>query len=511
MLRRSSLSILLAAVLSPSTIGCGVAASAPQAPMAAALMPAGMPLARFSVEFGNSDARLAETTADLNHAPIHVWIAAPAPDRAEAVYVVGQTDGVCSRRVSRLLEDIAGDLSFQDAWITYGTAIIKGSDRLQQRRLGELSEKLTSVASQTACRGQVHLHRLPSDEIDAASNRMRTLAADLFQSAARAGRPVLLWHNAADGLPRFVPVTVGAHAVPLTITFSLEELKIPDAVLRGLTLNGATRYIAQLEAELANIDLLLDLLRPGRQHPAEIVSSRFRFDGSAIHKVRAEIDAARASIDRALKYEEQAVEAARLLGIDAFSFVHSADFLRQAYAENQRALAQLDGILPGPAIHEIQFRDVKITARQSPIAADALARLRGQHETLSTEIAEVKRVQAKPLSNPVPVLVDAFLRGWPATFSSAESNVAYDRWVNAEQGRVWALAKAKLWKAGASFAEPSRSLLLSNVMFHVRRSEDRVLVTPMYVMSGPGFQVADINASVVRYESASAEQNLSEP
>ncbi|MDC3960903.1 hypothetical protein [Polyangium jinanense] len=518
----SSLLLLLMSFL-PSAIGCSAAAPKPPAPVRKPVMGAGIPLSQFSVEVvipgGNpssvgslrrGDVDSGERTADLNDGPIHVWIAARAAHRAEAIYMVGRADAACNLRISGFLEDIANDPAFKSAWITYGVSLIRAADLSQQQRLGELGEKLANTTVHEDCSGQVKLHRLRADEIHAASEKMHKLAGKVFQSAERVGRPILLWHNAFDGLPRFVPVAMGADGAPLTIHLSLEELKIPNAVLRGLTLDGMTRQIGHLEAEVEHVELVLDLLRPGGQYPKRIVYKGSQFNDTAIPEIRSRIVAARTNIERALEYEEQAIEATLLLGRAPSRFVRFADSLRHARAENQHVLERLDHIASGSDVHEVVFGDVEFAAIDTTPSAGAVKILEGQRETLRAKIAQAKGAEKKRLTSPIPVLVDAFLRGWPASFDSRETNEMYDRWILAQQEKVWDSIEKKLSQAGITFSKASHSLLLSNVMFHARLSEDErsVLVTPTYVMSGPGFQVADVRAGVVRYESASAEQNL---
>ncbi|MGK3960836.1 hypothetical protein WMF38_48275 [Sorangium sp. So ce118] len=455
-----------------------------------------------------------DVTADINHRPIRVWTVRSAPDRVEAVYVVGHADGACCPRVSGIVEEVAGDPAFQDAWFTYGAGMVSAGDAAQARRLHEMARKLTEVAAQSACSGQVVLETMDTDRIAQASGRMVDLGARLFQGAAGAGRPVLLWHAPADSLPRFVPITVGDSKAPLTFELGLDELKIPREVQSGLTLDGVATYVAEVKERLEYIERLFGLADAmhalGGKRPDRIQGFTLEFGGGRIDDARAEITAGTTRVRSALAYEERLAAAYEIVGLDASNSRRFVAALQESLRKNQRGLSQVAAASLSLPDNRADFDDVIFTASESPLSGDDLASLRSERNKLRAELARAKEFQQKPRRDPMPVLVDAFLRGWPATFSSAAGDKTFDAWVQAEQKRVWELVEARLHAAGASFSDAGRALLLSNVMFRAQldATGKRVLVTPTFILSGPGFQVADTGAGVVRYESATAEQNV---
>ncbi|KYF56666.1 hypothetical protein BE08_04480 [Sorangium cellulosum] len=455
-----------------------------------------------------------EVTADINHRPIRVWTVRSAPDRVESVYVVGHADGACCPLVSGIVEQVAGDPAFQGAWFTYGAGMISAADPAQARRLHEMDRKLTEVAARSECSGQVVLQTMDTDEIAQSSARMVEIGAKLFQGAADAGRPVLLWHAPSDSLPRFVPVTVGAGKAPLTIELGLDELQIPPEVRSGLTLDGVGKYIAEVTERLGYIERLLGLADAihalGGRSPDAIRHFRLEFGGGRIDDARAEVLAATARLRSALTYAERLAAAYELVGLDASESRRFGASVQESLRTNQRALAQVGAASLSSPDNRAEFDDVTFTASQSPISGEKVRSLRSERNLLKAELSRAKQLRQKPRRDPMPVLIDAFLRGWPATFSSADGDKAFDAWVQAEQKRVWGLVETRLNAAGASFSDAGRALLLSNVMFRARldATGKRVLVTPTFILSGPGFQVADTGAGVVRYESATAEQNV---
>lgn len=458
--------------------------------------------------------------ADINQRPIRVWFVKGA-DGVDDVYVLGHADGECCPIVSQALSTTVRNPAFKDAWFSYGVGLFHAAGDAERRAaLSSLVTSLDTISHQPVCKGQLMLTAMSTDRVVAGSARIQRIADDLLGRAKGLGRPIMLWHPLDDEMPRLVPIVVrdsADHPTPLEFRVPIEELRIPHRLINGLTLDGTARYVAQLRTLLARLETLMEVQEHARKLEGgiafQINEERYatNFRGKIEKVVQTSLAKARTYIAK-----WQALDRIQsTIGVKDDRIALALEELEGARQSCELALAQARALPDLPTSNQatpIEFLDVVPDAGANPFAFVLTSDTAKEHAEVTAKLREMLARPVTAPTNPVPVLVDAFLRGWPATFSANELSNSYDQWVHDHQKRIWTEICEKLATSGVRFGSCTGgrvpALQLSNVMFQVRVNGDDVVVRPTFVLAGASMQIADPAAGLVRYESTLADQNL---
>ncbi len=169
------------------------------------------------------------------------------------------------------------------------------------------------------------------------------------------------------------------------------------------------------------------------------------------------------------------------------------------------------GITPGPARVIVTYHELEVSGT---IPFDDLRTFdfEARRTSLQAELALLSSRAVVAATSKKALLIDAMLRGWPATFSNDAAEKQYDQWVKKERARVWSSICAGLAGDGINLGRCADGnpgpLARSNVFFSVTIRGDVAVARPFYVLGGESLQVADPAAHMLWYESAHADQHL---
>lgn len=457
-----------------------------------------------------------DAAADINQRPIRIWAVKGSGGGVEDIYVLGHADGACCPLVSGPLDSAARNPALAGAWFSFGVGLFHASgDAGRRAALGSLVEEIDTISKKPACSGQVTITELEADRIAASSAQLQTTAGELLGRARSIERPIMLWHGLDDGLPRIVPATVAGG--PLEVRLPLADLAIPVELIKGLTVDGTASYIAEIRARMGKLAKLAQVQDEVRKLDGGVSFQVYPqgFETNFRGKIEAIILDALARTNTYVTRWKAVERIHEAIGLrDGRSAAALAE-LKKVRLSCEAALARAQA-LPAAATSNqgtrIEFLDVVPSGSENPYAFVLAFDAAGQQAELQAKLDEALARPPQAPSNPVPILVDAFLRGWPVTFPDAKLVKRYDAWVEAHQRRVWGDVCAKAASHGVRLGSCKRgeasALQLSNVMFQVTAKRGAVVLRPSFVLAGPTLQVADPVAGLVRYESTLADQNL---
>jgi hypothetical protein len=437
-----------------------------------------------------------DIVADPNVRPIHVWFV-KGESGVHAVHAVGHADGECCALISSLIQDVATSAGFEDAWFSFGYGDLTATTGAEEKQLDTLRREITSKASGKVCAGQVVLRTQDTDSIATSSAGLTAMGEKAYARARQLGRPLMIW-NQFDDHPRIVPALVaekGALA-PLRFKVTKSDLAIPPGVAAGFSMSGVAQAIASLEAEIV---YLVKLTK--NTNLLSETSSRGWTTNYRAENMEPAVLAADARIAAGMAHFQA-------LPVNEPNRVRMLPELRKMQATNALALRLIQG-LPLKATSD---KSTKIVYADFALAEEAVANARIRLVEVQDSLVRLRATAASPLSRPEPVLTDALLRGWPATFASPKIEGEFDTWAAQRQTPVWAKVTHDLEARGVHFAAGTSSapaaLTLSNVVFRVEERGGDMAVTPYFILAGPVVQVVDPDAGIVRYEASAADQNL---
>lgn len=464
--------------------------------------------------------------ADVNQRPITITTIGN-PTEVSDIYVVGHAEGPCCRLISGALHTANNSIALKDRWSSFGVGHLSASTPVARGDLARLDRQLADLAKRKECTGQVLRHGFATDIVQTRIEELGQRGAAAYSAAKQADRAILLWHEYGAEDLAFAPVlseAQGGQLKPLKIELPVKFFAFPAEFSRTVSLDGAAQAAIGTRAAIAEIERLQQLSRVTdgftrivsgyKLHETRVkVNYRDSGDGQAI-------SAAISGLERALREHDLLSGALRefkngLPTAEVREFDEVSERLRSELSSaraSQSAWNRLS-LLPGPGKETLSWTtatpiytplDPQEFLKGRDISAASLAALK---EDLKTS-----RKSVKPTSgDAVPALVDAALRGWPATFSSAKAERAFDKWLRGNQRRLWVAVAERMRASGVRLgndADPIGALRASNMVFRVDRKGDTVTIEPLYVLSGGFYMVADPGAGVVRYESATADQNL---
>lgn len=429
--------------------------------------------------------------ADPNMRPVRVW-AVKSNAGVKVLYVVGHAYDACCRNTSGLLQEVADRPEFKDGWLSYGFAELVASNQAEEVRLGNLADALEKERKVSPCKGQLVVRFFDEEDPIAAGNAdLAQLGALAWKKSSEHHRPLLIWHKFEDN-PRVAPALVpggDGRLVPLEFRVPKSQASIPSVLKKNLSGNGVSESIAMVREALNRVSKLSQL-------PEKLVMVSVETNYRDPQLVPG-IQAATASLDRAIT-AWQSIQSPM-----SEPAIRELEELRKL---NRSALATANS-LPltptSPIATKFAYGDAKFGVTATVVAEKA--RLRAL-------LTELQQVQMVPRADPEPVLLDALLRGWPASFTSAGSENVFDTWVQERQPAVWKATISQLSQRGISLTADQQGapveLMRSNVVFRVRAEGQVLVVTPLFVLAGTVVQVVDPAAGLVRYESTAADQNL---
>lgn len=436
-----------------------------------------------------------DIVADPNMRPIHVWFV-KGESGVRTVHVVGHADGECCALISGLIQDVVTSAGFEDAWSSYGYGHLAATTGAEEQRLDTLRRDIASNASSKVCAGQVVLTTHDTDSIATSSAGLTAMGEKAYARARELGRPLMIW-NQFDDHPRIVPALVpqGGALKPLRFKVAKDDLAIPEGVTAGFSMSGIAQAIDSLEAEIVYLNRLSKATNLLSQTSSRGWKTNYRAEDMepAVLAADARIAAGLAHF-QAMKVTDP-------------NRVKMLPELRKMQATNALALKLIRALPLKPS-----DKSTKIDYMDFALAEEAVANARTRLVEVQASLMRLGAMAASPLSRPEPILTDALLRGWPASFSTPKIEGEFDKWVAQRQTPIWEKVTRDLEARGVHLAPGTggapAALTLSNVVFRVEESGGDMAVTPYFILAGPVVQVVDPDAGIVRYEASAADQNL---
>ncbi len=480
--------------------------------------------------------------ADPNMRPIRIW-AVESNAGVERIYVIGHADGACCPKVSGALDRVVRRAGYRDALFSFGIARID-APKGGQATLKRLVDRIERLASESACAGQVDVVRQGFDHIAEAAEDSQDVARRAMMAAREARRPLMLWSDGSP-LPLWTPIMAlspDGELEPLSFRLKVARLGIPQRLMRRLSLDGVGQYIAWAQARLAEnarekrdqrerwlMRMPIGELRvesptlSGRVESLDIEATLTRLQTALadLRRTTPPLDAQCAAFENTVaradakdaKYREEDLKFVEICR----PYVEHA---QQGIARNLAAIRTLKAARRAPPHRVISVVVTWLTIRKARDEAEftkwktghdkAMDRLAAERKALKKHLAKAKKAASKPPTDPAPILVDAVLRGWPATFSSARAEREFDRWARRVQPRIWARIREQLADRGIDLGpgDGPGTLQSSATVFHIERKRGTLIIRPHVIVTAGYFMVADPVAGLVRYESAISDENL---
>jgi hypothetical protein len=437
-----------------------------------------------------------DIVADANMRPIHVWFV-KGQSGVRAVHVIGHADGECCALISSLIQDVATGAGFEDAWSSFGYGDLIATSGAEEQQLDTLRRDIASKASGKVCAGQVVLATQDTDVIATSSAGLTAMGEQAYARARELGRPLMIW-NQFDDHPRIVPALALEKGVlkPLRFKVTKGDLAIPPSVMAGLSMSGVAEATASLEAEIVYLNKLSKNTNLLSESSKIGLTTNYRGE---------EMEPAVLAADARIAAGVAHFQAMPVTNPNRLAMLPQ---LRKMQATNALALKLIRALPLEPK----SDKRTKIEYADFALAAEAVANAHVRLVEIHASLARLRAMVASPLSRPEPILTDALLRGWPATFSTPKIEGEFDKWAAQRQTPVWEKVTRDLEARGVHLAARSAgapdALTLSNVVFRVEESGGDMVVTPYFILAGPVVQVVDPQAGIVRYEASATDQNL---
>ena len=464
--------------------------------------------------------------ADPNQRPVYIRAVGDA-SRVHALYVVGHAESKCCHRVSTIVDEGADIRGLDDRWFSFGVAHLSAHDPEAQAKLAQIVRRLGEAARTEDCVGQVNLATRLGDEVAILREDIATSSAQVAALARSLERPVLVWQELPAETFTMVPLMrSSSDAPPRPLSFELDAsmFSFPPEVYQSVSLAGLGQYIASLRSDiewfqrfLALAERTAEFTQLGIQTKSVWLSydpsdSATRQEySSQIKENLGRFERLADDLRKVLRLAQERPDWLSPAWIDDARARYSEAF---GWVSMNRAALKAMAVPPKNQLRKLvtvywkEFsRFIKSPGRSQRLSKEATRELAHRRSALQEALA----LHENPPSDPLLALADAALRGWPATFSDSKAEELFDRWQLVNQRKVWNAVQAQLRGLGirtGSEQDPLVGLRASNLLFRIERRNQKLVVQPVYVLSGPLYIVADPEAGLVRFESAAADQNL---
>jgi len=426
------------------------------------------------------------------------------------------------------------DTTTVDAWVGFGFGRFSRKPGRTASALDGMARQIRELKRSGPCATQLQV--FDTDSFDGIREEERDLAATAaraWTTASASGRPLLLSDEVPDTAPPlFMPLTDGKGAT-IQIRLTDKDLAMPGPVSKGFTFDGYAQYASALRAQVRGWETLgtarTRLAQMGEEWQYAIEG--YEFEGY-VHCAQALADAP-LGVKEIQEIERRYALVADLLGaweslpghekgVAAIQKRESVSALQELAGfrkGNERALSACRAAGPSSDVRGEVVRASMHTGGRPEFLAD-LEKVSPEEVTRKLanarkELREVEAEMAKAASrSDLSILVDAFLRGWPATFGEVSNEKAYDAWMDDHRADVWSGLRAQLagrgipTQSGDDRERMAGFLHRSNVVFRVDRADAGWSVTPYFMLSGAWLLVADPGVPVIRYEGILADQHL---
>lgn len=469
---------------------------------------------------------------DPNMRPIRFWFVDEG-QRTSKVYLLGHADGPCCRLVSGAVLDAATE-ELSSSWFSFGVSVLQARSR-GASPLDGFRTRIEQLQNEPVCAGQIHIETHTEDVLGEAAESLAATATKAYKSASMHGRPMLVWHEAHESeIPIFAPVLVphrrGDKLEPLVVELEEKDFAFPEQLTAHVSLGGLGQYVASIRADLEKMQELKELAPVARAFADGYIQGNMLSQKVRINYrdtgIENEIRGALPDLEYALKMNVASIEIFKVFFRDQPLSMQAGvaesnetiKRLKESIRRNKEALRQLENLPTTPTSQPIILKYSWLVPKPaSDNQIQIFATWLGEQNfdlriaELRRELGRAQKLVEHPPPDPFPSLVDATLRGWPATFSNQEAEDVFDEWIHDRQDPLWRDIRKALDKRGIDLGggqSPMGVLHASNVVYRVEHKRRRIRVTPYFVLAGSFYQVVDPGAGLVRYESPAADQNL---
>lgn len=478
------------------------------------------------------NAKAAELTRvsaiDPNRGPVTIWSVGRGED-VTGLYLIGHAEEACCRALTSVMNGLLVRPELDDAWSTFGFGAFRAGKRPGGPAvLGEARGQVARmIADDGVCHGQALLKEMTVDPLQT-QGRLAQAGQQALARAKQEGRPVVAYF-AGSGEPTLAPIFTPAKDGTLAaLDFRLPRraVPVPPKLLAGMTLGDAAEEVVALREHKRAIELAIATKQQREPlvflHALGPVDEKHTAFGAHIKEKMAEdLQRLRAIEDERQRFCILAKEAPASLPVEPWrkqacetlrdelatmtaSFVYSIKtFDDQTQASKAFEWKFFRTIEPNQGIARVYERllaEVDDGRLQQRLAeTDKFLKLAYQ----SNRGLRIDPVDAARL------IIDAALRGWPATFIDDETEHAFDAWNAQHQGALWDMAFAAMQRRGVTWAQGGDNpLLTSTLLFRVVDTGEALKVEPIHVLGHDFYMIADPDSNTVRFEATTTEQNL---
>lgn len=476
------------------------------------------------------EAELTRVSAiDPNRGPVTIWSVGRGED-ISALYLIGHAEEQCCRALSELMHDIEDRPELTDGWTTFGFGAFQAGSRPGGAAL--LSQSLERARRLTGkdgvCHGQALLKHVTNDPMETGA-KLAAASQGALDRAKREGRPIIAYFPGGEE-PTLAPIfTPGRDGAMKALDFRLPRgaVRPPEKLLSSLTLGDAIEEVLDLREQKRQIELAIQT-RQKREPLAHLpvlgpVDEKHTAFGANIKKrLTEELAQLRAIDDERQRFCVLASAAPDSIPMIQRWRTHACETLRDEVSGLIRGFtAELRTFdAEGNASKVFEWRFFRAIPAD-PAVEQMYARLLDEvdERALQRKLAESDRilrlayaasgnVRIDP-ADAAEIILDAALRGWPATFIDDESEHAFDAWNAKNQGPLWEMAFASMRRSGVAWAHGGDNpLLTSTLLFRVADTGEAFKVVPFHVLGGDFFMIADPGSNTVRFEATTTQQNL---
>lgn len=478
-------------------------------------------------ESRGADELVRTSAVDPNRGPVTIWSVERGTE-ITALYVIGHAEERCCQAVSELMSELRLRPELADAWFTFGFGAFQAGKRPgATETLKDALDRAHALAA-GVCAGQAILKQTTTDPAEAGV-QLAEAGRLALERATQEQRPIIAYFQGSAEpmlVPIFAPGRDGA-VVPLDFRLPRAAVKVPPAMLAALSLGEYLEEVVDLRESKRNLELALRVAQT--REPLAVLptlgpvdETRTAFGARLKERIGEDMARLRAIEDERQRFCVVATEVAATSPAARPWKTRMCETLRDEVADlNAGLAASLESIdAEGRGSTAFQwnfFRQVGSDASVQQAYAQMIDML--DEPALQRRHAEMERVIGKMIAHSrrrsfdpadaAAIIVDAALRGWPATFIDEDSEHEFDAWNARNQAPLWQQAFAQMQRKGVRWdATAANPLQTSTLLFRVSDTGEAYKVEPTHVLSGDYYMIADPDSRTVRFEATTTEQNL---